>query len=467
MTPLILLVDDDRSTRRIIMGGLKQNLDINFMQAEHGADALRILSGDNGGAVKLVILDINMPVMDGIDTLRHIGKNYPHLPVIIITDPDETEKIDEAMVLGAFDFISKPIQNARLEVSVKNALKFSSIQNEIFNLQSNNQKQSAFRSLIGWDQGLKPCIAMAEKAAACNLPVLIMGETGTGKEMFARAIHEESKRNNDKFVAVNCGAIPENLVESTLFGHEKGAFTGATDKVIGKFREADGGTIFLDEIGELPHEAQVKLLRVLQQKEVEPVGAASPVKVDVRIISATNRTLQDQVQKGAFREDLYFRLNVLEMNIIPLRERPEDIPLLINYFINKFCVEHNMPIKRMNAHTLSIFIEKQWQGNVRELENLVYRLIAMSEGEELVWNEANENVESSKPSVPQIPSKKPSNNLINPVHENGAFKSFKEIEEEIITAALAHNKHNVTATAKTLGIAKSTLYLKMSAMADK
>lgn len=460
MKNTVLIVDDDRTERRMIAGILKSNIDLNFKEAENGKDALRILSKEND--IVLIILDLDMPLMGGLEALEHISKTRPDIPVIILTGSIETDSAVKAMKLGATDFLSKPVESARLDVSARNALKISLMSQEISRLKRHADDNLLFNDLIGSESGLKKSIKTGHKAAACNLPVLVTGETGTGKEMFACAIHGESKRAGQAFIAVNCGAIPEKLVESILFGHEKGAFTGAINKSAGKFQEADGGTIFLDEIGELPLEAQVKLLRVLQQGEVEPVGAGKPVSVNVRIISATNRNLVEEVQEGRFREDLYFRLNVLHIDLPPLQRRKEDIPVMAEHFIEQFCASHQGLPKQISPKAIERLKHHSWPGNVRELENTINRTMALCDGD-IVEPEDFSFIQSATSDEAALQMQ---DGMISPLRADGNFKSFREFEHEIMALALAHHGGNMSKTARVLGIAKSTLYTKIETLAD-
>lgn len=455
-----LIVDDDRSERRLITSVLRSSLDLNFLEAEHGQDALRILNSNKNSAIALIVLDLEMPVMGGIEALKIIKKNHSRIPVIVLTGSTDTKDAVDAMKAGAVDFLSKPIERARLDVSARNALKMSVMAQEIQHLRRRTGDALNFSDLIGFESTLSPIIQTGRKAAACDLPVLISGETGTGKEMLARAIHGESSRGDQSFITVNCGAIPEKLVESTLFGHEKGAFTGAVLKATGKFQDANGGSIFLDEIGELPLEAQVKLLRVLQQQEVEPVGASKPILINVRIISATNRNLADEVREGRFREDLFFRLNVLPVELPPLRRRVEDIPAMTQFFIRQFCALHKAAPKNITPETMQKLQSHSWPGNVRELENVINRAMALNDGERL--GPGDLSFISTSP-VQEFQTK---GGVIFPMRADGSFKSFQELEQEIVALALAHHDHNISRTARVLGIAKSTLYAKIGTLAD-
>ncbi len=453
----ILIVDDDRSARRLVAGVLNAHFNVVTVEAENGQACLDTLKTQKD--IKLIIMDLDMPVMNGQDTLKQLVREYLHIPVIVLTGSKNMHDAVEVMKNGAFDFLSKPIEQERLIVSARNGLKMSLLSKEISRLQRKSDGALIFSDLIGHDGGLKDFVRIGRKVAAHFLPALIMGETGTGKEMFAHAIHGESMRAGKPFVAVNCGALPEKLVESALFGHEKGAFTGAADKALGKFREADGGTLFLDEVGELSLDAQVKLLRVLQQKEIEPVGAGRAVKVDVRVISATNRDLAQDVREGRFREDLYFRLNVLEIELPPLRQRAEDIDDLVRHFVDMFCASHYSAPKTFSPMAMARLKSHAWSGNVRELENTVNRAMALCdhniiEPDDLYFADAVGFYDG-------IDTRSYMTHFIQTIFEDGRFKPFKKLEQEIIADALAYHNHNISKTARELGIAKSTLYSKM------
>ena len=480
----ILIVEDEITQSRSLARFFQRRMDFGSLQAENGRIALNTLREDEGvGHIKLVIMDVDMPIMGGMEALKIIRQRYPDLPVIMLTGSNDIKNAVEAMHLGAMDFITKPFDDQRLEVTVRNALKLSVLTREVNRLRNHHEGTLKFSDLIGYDSGLMEAVALGRKAAASDISVLISGETGTGKEMFARAIHGESARAGRPFIAVNCGAIPAQLVESTLFGHEKGSFTGATEKVLGKFREAEGGTVFLDEVGELPMEAQVKLLRVLQEGEVEPVGAGKPVPVNVRILSATNRKLEDLVEKGGFREDLYYRLNVLSIDIPPLRERIEDIVPLANFFTRKYSLD-NSGIPKPMSQALEEFLEDQlWPGNVRELENVIHRAMVISEdGVLCIKNvlkepgrilpvsalegvletqyELKQKEIEDRPWKREHPVYQP-DYRIRIVSEKGEIKTMREIESLAMEAVLDFYDQNVSSACKALDIAKSTFYRKM------
>lgn len=456
MAQSILLVEDEASQRLGMVRMVKES-GYAVQEAANGKEALYFLR--ERADIALVLLDLRMPEMDGMATLKAMREIHSRLPVIIITASDALQDAVTAMQLGASDFISKPVELERLQVSIQNALRITMLSGELERLQRERSGAMRFSDLIGYDGGLAKEVALGKKAAQSDIPVLINGESGAGKELFAHAIHGESHRAGKPFVAVNCGAIPEKLVESTLFGHEKGAFTGAVSKTIGKFREADGGTLFLDEIGELPPEAQVKLLRVLQQKEVEPVGAARPTKVDVRILSATNRDLRQAVAKGQFREDLYFRLNVFPITLPSLDARREDIPALVEYFIRRFAATENKPISGISREALALLSSRSWPGNVRELENALFRAVVMSENNMLNKNDFN-HLEILDIYDNPIPGKL-TTNVINLLTDSGEIKLLETLEQEAIRFALAQCGNNVAEAAKCLGLSQATLYRRL------
>ncbi len=462
MNACALIVDDDAFQRRLLKKLLRQKLDFDSLEADHGRAALDMIEADQDQAIKIIILDIHMPVMDGIETLEILHKKYPDLPVIMMTGTNDIVAAVTSMKLGAIDFLTKPYDTERMIVTVKNALKISTLSKEVSRLKDEQEGHYKFEHLIGHESGLLQVTLLGRKAAPSDLPVLITGETGTGKEVFAKAIHGESARAGKPFIAVNCGAIPAQLVESTLFGHEKGAFTGATDKVIGKFREADGGTIFLDEVGELPRDAQVKLLRVLQQKEVEPVGAGKPVPVDVRIISATNRDLEDEIEQGRFREDLYFRLNVMQVELPALRDRSKDVLPLATHFIERFCTQQGGLPKTLSADAQTLLQNYGWPGNVRQLENVINRAMVMSENSVLDRKDFEQllsDKEGTRNQQVNIQDTKPYN--LDLFTQDGQFKTLEQIEKEVLQNALEYTENNVTQAARLIGMAKSTFYKKL------
>ncbi|HXI85837.1 MAG TPA: sigma-54 dependent transcriptional regulator, partial [Parvularculaceae bacterium] len=378
-TKTILIVDDDPTQRRL-MRAVCEKAGYPVMQADSGESALALLQSPQGTDISLVMLDLRMPGLGGMETLKRSKSFREDLPVIVLTAQGGVDTVVQAMQNGAADFFVKPASPERVIVSINNALNLTVLKGEVSRLKRKQEGSMAFKDLIGDSPALGHVIRLGERAAASNIPILITGESGVGKEMIARAIQGSSERARRPFLTVNCGAIPENLVESILFGHEKGSFTGAVGKHIGKFQEADGGTIFLDEVGELPADMQVKLLRVLQEGEVDPIGAKRPAKVDVRIISATNRDLAEAVKRGEFREDLLYRLNVFPIVAPPLRDRPEDIPALIQHFIERYNAEERRDILGVQHEVLEVLQRQPWPGNVRQLENAIFRAVVLAEG---------------------------------------------------------------------------------------
>lgn len=457
MNRSILIVDDDATQIMRLKTLLQRHFQDDVVEAQTGRDAILALQNDSKRSIQLVLLDLEMPILDGIETLTLMKEQYPNLPVIIISGTEDVGKATQSLQMGALDFLSKPVQENRLVVSIQNALKMQGLSQEVKRLNAEKENRFGFDDLIGHSSGLSDAVKKGQKAAPANIPVLIMGDTGVGKEVFARAIHGESTRAGKPFIAVNCGAIPKNLVESTLFGHEKGSFTGAISKTIGKFREAQGGTIFLDEVGELPPEAQTKLLRVLQQKEVEPVGSSQAVPIDVRVISATNRMMSDEVSEGNFREDLFFRLNVLSITLPNLQQRRQDIPQLVQHFIERTVTSENLTYKTIDKQAMVVLQNHHWPGNVRELENLIHRALVLSEGASLGVADFDLSVKkASQPDEAVKPMNSPF--ALSLFQEDGTVKALKLCEQEIMLQILHYYQGNVTQAAKALGIAKSTFY---------
>ncbi len=461
MTDTILIAEDDPVQRTMISMLLSKRLNYKVVATANGKEAVDYIKASNVGEISAVLLDIEMPVMNGFEALKIIRKYRPDLPVLMLTGTDDTGIAVKAIKDGANDFIVKPPEPSHLDIALKNAIKFSALAQELDKLKRDKEGALVFTDLVGHNSGLAEAVSYGRKAAASDVPVLVMGETGVGKELFARAIHGESKRMGAAFIAINCGAIPENLVESILFGHEKGSFTGAIARTIGKFREAENGTIFLDEIGELPLESQVKLLRVLQQKEVEPVGAGKVVKINVRIISATNRDLKNDVQNGKFREDLYFRLNVLPITIPPLRERQQDILLLTDYFIKRLTVSEGLLPKNLELDAKEYLTSKTWSGNVRELENFIHRALVLTDGESISKNSLIQIHGVNNISEASVERRITPTLHINLRNIDGSFKTMADIESEAMNSVLRHYDDNITRAADSLGIAKSTFYRKI------
>ena len=349
----ILIVDDDPVQCRLLEGMLQKS-GYETVTLDNGDAALTLLAGADGARIDCVILDLVMPNLDGLGVLARLRQAALNVPVIVQTAHGGIDNVVSAMRAGAVDFVVKPVGVERLQVSLRNALTTSALEGELARIKRSRSGTLGFADIITKSDGMHAVLRMAEKTATSTIPVLIGGESGVGKELIARAIHGSGERRAKPFIAVNCGAMPENLVESILFGHEKGSFTGATERHVGKFIEASGGTLFLDEVGELPVAAQVKLLRAIQEGEVEPVGARKPVKVDVQIISATNRDLIADVKAGRFREDLFYRLHVFPITVPPLRERSADIPVLARHFLARFAAEEGKRIRLITPEALRV-----------------------------------------------------------------------------------------------------------------
>jgi len=383
----ILIVDDDPVQRRLLEAAVNR-LGHSVVSVEDGAKALEILLGPNAADINLVILDLVMPDVDGMMVLGEMRRaSCPH-PVIVQTAHGGIDTVVNAMRAGANDFVVKPVSPERIEVSINNALKVNALEGEIQRIKKSHKGILTFKDIVTRSPLMDKVIRLGERAAKSNIPILIEGESGVGKELVARAIQGTSTRKSKTFVTVNCGAIPDNLVESILFGHEKGAFTGAVDKHVGKFQEAHGGTLFLDEVGELPLDIQVKLLRAVQEGEIDPIGGKKPSRVDFRLISATNRSMLDLVKDGNFREDLYYRLNVFPIWIPPLRERPEDIPELARHFMARFAAEEGKrQVSAISPDAMNMLQSYQWPGNIRQLENAMFRAVVLCDGAYLTAEE--------------------------------------------------------------------------------
>src|SRR5450756_1886129 len=383
MAASILIADDDAVARRLLEN-MVQKCGYETIVVDSGDAAIAALTAADAPVIDAVVLDLVMPGLDGMGVLARIREAGLTSPVIVQTAHGGIDNVVSAMRAGAQDFVVKPVGIERLQVSLRNALNAHALKGELQRIRHSREGRLTFADIITRSETMTNVLRTAQKAAGSTIPVLIEGESGVGKELFARAIHGSGERKAKPFVAVNCGAIPDNLVESILFGHEKGAFTGATERHMGKFVEASGGTLFLDEVGELPLAAQVKLLRALQEGSVEAVGGRKPVKVDVRIISATNRKLLDHVKNGKFREDLFYRLHVLPLTIPPLRMRREDIPHLLRQFLARFCAAETRHITRLSGDALAPVSHRDWLVNMRQLECAVYRAVVLGEEDQLV-----------------------------------------------------------------------------------
>ncbi len=472
MPQTILIVDDDPAQRRLLHS-VVSSLGYATVTAQGGAEALTMLLDPRGRSVDAVLLDLVMPGKTGMEVLADLKPAKPSLPVIVLTANGSVTTVVQAMQNGATDFIVKPASPERLQVSLRNALKLNALTDEVSRLTRKTEGRLQFKDLVAKSLVMRQAIMLAERAAASTIPILIEGESGVGKEVMARAIQGASERAGKAFVAVNCGAIPENLVESILFGHEKGSFTGATEKRLGKFQEADGGTLFLDEVGELPLDIQVKLLRALQEGEVDPVGAKKPVKLDIRLISATNQDLQDLVASGKFREDLFYRLNVFPLTLPPLRERSDDIPQLIDHFIQKFAFEEGRNVRGIEDSALQALVEYDWPGNVRQLENMIYRAVVLSDRDVLTLHDfphlcslSMRRDESMTPASATLDGeglhpRPPMAEGFSPFDVDGHMRTLAQVEGEMIELAIRKYDGRMSEVARRLGIGRSTLYRKV------
>lgn len=487
MAASILIADDDAVQRRLL-GNIVQKCGYETIVVDSGDAAIAALTVPDGQAIDAMVLDLVMPGLDGMGVLAKIREAGLNIPVIVQTAHGGIDNVVSAMRAGAHDFVVKPVGIERLQVSLRNALNASALKGELQRIRHSREGRLTFADIITRSETMASVLRTAQKAAASTIPVLIEGESGVGKELFARAIHGSGERKSKPFIAVNCGAIPDNLVESILFGHEKGAFTGATERHTGKFVEASGGTLFLDEVSELPLAAQVKLLRALQEGAVEAVGGRKPVKVDVRIISASNRKLLDRVKGGQFREDLFYRLHVLPLTIPPLRARREDIPHLLRHFLARFCAEENRHITGISGEAMTHLSQLEWPGNIRQLENAVYRAVVMSDGDELGLADFPMAAAQSPPitdtdsqhgdplivapafhsTVPAMVSGNeipiaplPISGTLAMLTSAGEMRPLEEMETEIIRFAISHYRGQMSEVARRLKIGRSTLYRKL------
>jgi two-component system nitrogen regulation response regulator NtrX len=447
----ILVIDDEAAIR----DSLKMTLEYagyEFLGAATGQEGLAVAERE---APDIVLLDIKMPGMDGMEVLSRLRQMNETTPVVMISGHGTTSTAVEAIKRGAADFLDKPFESTdRLLVTIGNALEQGRLRDENRSL----KKQAEVRhQMIGESAGLRQVMAAVSRAAPTNATVLIQGESGVGKELVARTIHRNSNRSRERFVQVNCAAIPEELIESELFGHEKGSFTGATEKQVGKFEQADRGTIFLDEVGDMSAKTQAKVLRVLQEGEVERLGSARTIKVDVRVIAATNKNLEEEIEKGHFREDLYFRLAVIPIYVPSLRERPDDIPPLVRHYMDYFSRENNTRAKRITPGALEALQRYRWKGNIRELRNTVERLIIMTGGESIDVADLPAAVRSPSAAASSGRSSADADGT-----KAGTLREFKDSSERAyLVAKLRENGWNISKTAEVIDTPRSNLYKKL------
>src|SRR5215204_4925468 len=451
MKSRILVVDDEAEIRKSLRMILEyEGYDV--VEASSGGEGLALAERE---APDLVFLDVKMPGMDGLDVLQRLQASRESMPVVVISGHATKEEVANSIKRGAIDFIEKPLGSDRILVTVKNALEHERLRDENRSLK---RAAEARHQMVGESPALRHVWDAIKRAAPTNATVLLLGESGVGKELVARSIHRNSLRSRDRFVQVNCAAIPEELIESELFGHEKGSFTGATEKQIGKFEQADHGTIFLDEVGDMSAKTQAKVLRVLQEGEVERLGSARTIKVDVRVIAATNKDLEAEIERGNFREDLYFRLSVIPIRVPPLRDRREDIPLLVRHFVDVFSRENNRRPQRFTAAALEFMQRARWKGNVRELRNTVERLLIMTPGDTIDEEDLRDVVRVDTKPAAVGDGGGAAGNHIAP----GTLREFKEsAERKFLVEKLRENAWNISKTAEVIGTPRSNLYKKL------
>lgn len=445
MKPKILIVDDERNTREGLARALRRHYDITL--ADSGMQALKILEGQS---VEAVLTDLRMPGMDGLKLVRRVLSCDPQPVCILLTAYGNVETAVEAMKNGAYDFLTKPVNLDRLEVVLKRAIESRRMEQTNRDLQQQLDSKFGMENIIGQSTAMQAVFDTIRQVAPSRATVLIQGESGTGKELVAHALHRLSPRTKSPFVPVHCAALSGHLLESELFGHEKGSFTGATAQRKGRFELADGGTLFLDEIGEISSETQVKILRVLEERRFERVGGTETVETDTRLVVATNRNLREMVESGDFREDLYFRLNVVQINLPPLRERKQDIPLLLHHYLKVFCEENARELAGFTPDAIEALLEYRWPGNIRELRNLVERMVVLARGDKLTLRDVPAEVRSGTGGSP----------LRNTALAGAT--SMEQAEKAMIEQALEANDGNRTRAAEQLGISRRTLHRKLN-----
>jgi DNA-binding NtrC family response regulator len=440
----LLIVDDDEGMRDTLTAMLRR--DYRVLRAATGEFALQIMEKED---VDLMLLDVRLPGISGFEVLKIARENYPYIEIIIISVIRELDAAIEAMRYGAYHYISKDFDLEGVKRLVANASERQDLNRHVLRLSAEVAEQNDREFVVGTSRNTREIVELVHKVARLSATVLILGESGTGKELLARLIHRESGQPNAPFVAVNLAAIPRELVESTLFGHEKGAFTGAIRQQLGKFELASGGTLFLDEVGDLRYELQAKLLRAIQEGEIERVGGTHPIKTDLRLIAATNIDLERAVKEGKFREDLYYRLNVIPIRMPALRDRIEDLPDLAQFFLRRYNVKFRKNIQGIADSTLQVLSSYWWPGNIRELENLIERLVAVSDKDWITDEDLPYELH-----VAQL-------DVQGPTSENMLERAVSTFERNFIIRALEKSGWNVTATARALGIPLSTLKFKM------
>lgn len=446
---LIWIVDDDAAIREL--------LSFIVTEAGYGVDAFssgeEVLSHSAQPPAAL-LLDLMMPGVDGVAVLKEVNRRFPKLPIIMITADNDIQRAVEVTKLGAYDYLVKPVDKERLLTTLDRALSHGNLEKEVERLKGELSDRYHLRNIVGSSAAMRKVYDQVEKVLESEITVFIAGESGTGKELVAKAIHYASLRSDGPFIDVNCAAIPEGLQESELFGHEKGAFTGALATHPGKFEQASGGTIFLDEVGEMSPSAQARLLRVLQERVLQRVGGTETIDLDVRVISASNRDLAKMVEEGTFRQDLFYRLVVFPITLPPLRDRREDIPLLVEHFLDKYARDAGRKVTRVEPRAMEALASHGWPGNVRELENVVHRTLLVVAGLELTLDDLPPNIIAGD--NPQVAP----GTAVEVTSKDGP-KSLEDLEREAIIAAMETNQGNLSDVARQLGIGRSTLYRKL------
>ncbi len=448
MKPQILVVDDDAAHRQM----LEAVLGAEGYEVAAAADGLEAVKAVEDKFYDLVLMDIRMNRMGGIEALKRIKEISPGIPVVIMTAYAAVNTAVDALKSGAYDYLTKPLDIDELKILVKKALHYFQLERENRYLKERLSDRLDFSNIIGRSDAMTRLFETISLVAPSDATVLILGESGTGKELVANAIHQNSLRASHPFIKVNCAALPETLLESELFGHERGAFTGAVARKQGRFRQAHMGSIFLDEIAEMPPTTQAKILRVLQEQEFEPLGSTQTVKVDIRVIAATNRVLEEEIEKGRFREDLFYRLNVVSVKMPPLRERRDDIPLLADYFLKLYAEKNRRIIKGFTPRTEDLLIRYSWPGNIRELENAIERAVILARGDMVTPEHLPDAIRTLDGDTQEE---------VEAVTNSSSVQTLKDVEQQMILRTLSETGGNRTKTAEILGISRRTLQLKL------
>jgi DNA-binding NtrC family response regulator len=442
----IWVVDDDPAVRELL----------SFIVTEAGYGVDTFSSGgevlaNSGPPPDALLLDLMMPEVGGVEVLKELRRLHPELPVVMVTADDDIQRAVELTKLGAYDYLVKPVDQERLLTTLSRALSHRDLEKEVARLKEELSDRYHLRNIVGSSAAMRTVYDQVEKVLESEITVFISGESGTGKELVAKAIHYASLRSDGPFIDVNCAAIPEGLQESELFGHEKGAFTGAVATHPGKFEQASGGTIFLDEVGEMSPSAQARLLRVLQERVLQRVGGTETIELDVRVISASNRDLGAMVEEGAFRQDLFYRLVVFPIALPPLRDRREDIPQLVEHFLEKYARDAGKKVTSVEAEAMDALVSHRWPGNVRELENVIHRMLLVTAGVELKFDDL----------PPGLAAEPVSAEPVGAPEAEAAGMSLEELERAAIVRAIESNQGNLSDVARQLGIGRSTLYRKL------